>query len=466
MATKYYTGAASPLAYKCTLTVGGTWAAADTITVTINGKNLVLTLGSAGISTTADVADKLHRAVNATSHTNATENDETRNIGGQQIPELSGLPATVSGSVVTLTGIMGVPYAVPEAVSSSAGTGAPATVQTATGPNHWDNTANWSSGSVPVDGDTVVFDHRAQNASCAFGLPQADADLNLAELHITESYQSQIGLPTTNAMATRYYPEYRDRYLHLYGESSESTIITIGGKDSGGNGPMMININHDDNGSASANVKAVIHRTGTKLEGERAAVNLELGASSVGNSVIVHSGSVAMGEPVTSTTAQMTLDELVIDSGGDVYLTEKVGFTGTAPRFIVTGGRLYCESRFTRDLTLRDAVTTLRAGASAKLYVFGGTLDFSPQSLHGDIANVRPEVIQQSGKINFENSAVKLNFVGCNWTCYGGATIVDRNQTMTYPAIACPNGIGNVNFNFGGGATITPLTTDPAGHGA
>ena len=60
MATKYWTASAVQQYDRWDGTVAGTWAAGDTATITINGKSLVVTIGS--LVTTAQVATTIVQA--------------------------------------------------------------------------------------------------------------------------------------------------------------------------------------------------------------------------------------------------------------------------------------------------------------------------------------------------------------------------------------------------------------------
>src|SRR5437773_12476929 len=116
-----------------TLVVRSTWIASETITISINGKSLILTVGST--VTTTSIATALKEMWNGdVSSTNAT-----RNNTGDQIPEAQPLiAATVSGSTVTLThNTAGTPFTISKSLSSSSGTVTLTTTQTATGPEFW-----------------------------------------------------------------------------------------------------------------------------------------------------------------------------------------------------------------------------------------------------------------------------------------------------------------------------------------
>ena len=92
--------AATRVAEVNTITIANTWAAADTITVEINGKPLLVTIGS--LITTAQVANTLKQAWEGEDFTDGTATVSPSG-GGPALDEYSQITATVSGSIVTLT---------------------------------------------------------------------------------------------------------------------------------------------------------------------------------------------------------------------------------------------------------------------------------------------------------------------------------------------------------------------------
>jgi hypothetical protein len=74
-----------------------------------------------------------------------------------------------------------------------------------TGPHHLDNADNYSTGSLPVNGDILVF--ADNDVSVFYGLTGLSG-VTLAELHVRASYTGHIGLTFTNPAN---YFEYRTR---------------------------------------------------------------------------------------------------------------------------------------------------------------------------------------------------------------------------------------------------------------
>jgi hypothetical protein len=84
-----------------TITVAGTWSAADAVTITLNGRTLVVTIGS--LVTLAQVAETIKQAWNSETFTDGTATVVPAG-GGTVLNDFDQLTATASGAVVTLTG--------------------------------------------------------------------------------------------------------------------------------------------------------------------------------------------------------------------------------------------------------------------------------------------------------------------------------------------------------------------------
>jgi hypothetical protein len=212
MANLRWVGGAPARKQRTTITIANTWATADTVSVTINNKTLTVTIGSA--FTVDDVAAALCAAINAADATTDLVGTESRNFGGQEIPEFLDVEAFVSGAVVSVySTTAGVPFTM-TASESTAGTGTAtaATPTAATGPNHLDNAANYAGGALPVDNDALYIDQGA--VSILYGLGYLRTNSIGLNVVVSNDYTGQIGLPPVNEAG---YPEYRQRFLYLYG---------------------------------------------------------------------------------------------------------------------------------------------------------------------------------------------------------------------------------------------------------
>lgn len=235
MATRRWNGRAVPVAQVDTITVADTWATADTATITINGKDLVLTVGTD--ATTAQVATAIKEMINGDSQTGT--GDHTFSTTGNLLGEFSRLTATVANSVVTVTADdKGKPFTMTATETTAGdGTATQATATSATGPNHWSDADNWSGDTVPVDGDTVVFDFG--DVGCLYGL---STGIQPAALIITQGYTGTLGLPDTNEDDTTYpYDEYRTKYLTFGNDAGTgATAVTIGEGEGQGSGRLKL----------------------------------------------------------------------------------------------------------------------------------------------------------------------------------------------------------------------------------
>src|SRR3970040_2704259 len=121
MANKRWLGRAGAVAEVNTITIALTWAAGDTITVTINAEDLLVTIGT--LVTTAQVATTLKQAWEGETFTDTTATVRPSG-GGPDFTEYSEITATVSGSVVTLAGdTAGGPRDVNSGMAGEEGTG-------------------------------------------------------------------------------------------------------------------------------------------------------------------------------------------------------------------------------------------------------------------------------------------------------------------------------------------------------
>ena len=171
MSTVYWTGKADAVSQQCTATPGGT-IGTETFTLTVGGQSTTYTAQEGDTAT--EVAEGLRDAWNASTH-----------------PYFTGVTATAATGVATLAAdTAGVPFVVTGSATGSA-TLTVATPTASAGPDDWSTDANWSSGSKPAAGDTVVIEN--SDAPILWGLDQSA--VTLTELRVMQSYTGKIGLP-------------------------------------------------------------------------------------------------------------------------------------------------------------------------------------------------------------------------------------------------------------------------------
>ncbi len=288
---------------RTTATFAGTYSAGDLVTITVGNGNLVLTVGT-DASTTAIAAD-VKEAINASDTTSALGAAYQRTNGGQSIPEFTEILATVSGSIVTIySKTPGKPITIAMAENAAAGYVTVATPQAATGPNHFDNAANWSGGAVPVSGDVIYFD--SGSIACKYGLAELRDNTKICAVIVTTDFTGQIGLDYTNADGANRYVEYRDRYLELYDPNDASpTDLTIQtGVGGGAGGRYLFDL------QSQAWDDVVIRDAGT-IKGAPS-VELHGGAW---NTLYVGRGWVAVDPDEAGQTAGATIDAVTVGKG-------------------------------------------------------------------------------------------------------------------------------------------------------
>lgn len=161
-----------------------------TYTLTIAGKNVTITADAS--ATAAEIYTALYNAMTSTTNPPPDEflelewTDNTTSLAAAGITP--GLPITMTGS-------------------ASAGSLTVTETTAASGPNFANVAANWSSGSVPVTGDTIYID--GVDEPILYGL--AMSGVTLVAIYFRKSGGSNFttGLPKTNSAG---YPEYRADY--------------------------------------------------------------------------------------------------------------------------------------------------------------------------------------------------------------------------------------------------------------
>lgn len=111
-----------------------------------------------------------------------------------------------------------------------------------TGPHHFDNAANWSTGTIPADNDIIVFKDGA--IDCRYNLSQSA--ITPLSVDVYKSFTGTIGLPEVRADGSR---ETLARYLRLgnAADGVSSTNVNIGlGEEGTGEGPSVVRLDFGD----------------------------------------------------------------------------------------------------------------------------------------------------------------------------------------------------------------------------
>ena len=419
--THTWVGKAADIVDVYTITIAGTWADTETVTVTIDDQDLILTLGSTSAGTTALVADALHDAYNATSKTDAINSDESRNFGGQEVPQFAELTSTVSGSVVTLTAnTAGKPHAVSVSETAASGTATLSQVQTATGRHFWSNADNWTPSGPPAAGDSVIF--KDSDVDCKYGLPTENFEP--PTFTVKQSYTGGIGLPTTNTDSSNNpYPEYRGDRVVIENDAGSSNVPDIIIGEGSGAGPDRVRFEVD--GLAA---DLFVYDSGAAPSTTESNITMVSGDATETLSVVLYkaTGGVEINEAAV-------IDSLLV--GYETSSTSDVvaklvdcGFEGGATATIA-GGTLDLDCGFdtTGTFNVYGGTTTLRT-TLINMNVYGGTV--RSQRDAASAGGTATTIVVTDGTVDF--SGETRGWTITNLDLYDGATWRDPNGVNTY----------------------------------
>ena len=420
MANCDWVGNAAAVKDAWTDTIALTWAAGDTATVTIDGIDLVVTIGT--LVTTTQVATTIKEAFNSAAFTDTTASCVPSG-GGQAIPQFAELVATSSAAVVTFTAVTaGIPHTISVAATTAGnGTATGAHSITATGPNWWDNADNWAAGAVPGAADDVRID---RPVSILYGLDQNAT--TLTSLTIGERFtgsSAYIGLPARNANS---YEEYRETFLKI----GITTLVCRGAT-----GRCKINV-------GSVQTAASIFTTGTTNETGRAA--FQFVGTHASNVVNVYGGTVGIADNDGEAATVATLKQ----SGGTVTCG--------------AGATLTTISKQSGTLTVRSSTTALTNNAGT-LYIYGGTHTL----VHHFVGTLTADgtatitTLRQGGGTITTGPNITLTtvdkFAGTLTTAAGITTLTSMGTTTVQSGDITTATIQAGTFTYQGVGTITTL---------
>ncbi|WP_417744854.1 hypothetical protein [Rosistilla oblonga] len=166
--------------------------------------------------------------------------------------------------------------------------GASVTIETTTegtGPNHFDNAANWSLGSVPVSGDILHFIEGS--VPCLYGLEQPT--ITPSEVWVYRSYSGRIGLFDTYSGS----PEWLPRSLRIgrVADGVDETKLMIGAGEEG-EGTKLVRIDFGDQ-----KYNAFVRRSGSANQDNLPGTILC--GTHVDSELFINSGQIRLGDPST-----------------------------------------------------------------------------------------------------------------------------------------------------------------------
>lgn len=396
MATILWRGDAQAVAQVNTVTPASV-AIGNTFTVTINGKNVTYTAAAA---TTADVVNGLLALLQAST-----------------IPEFLEVTWTANGTsnIVGTAATAGEPFTQTSSASGGTATLTTATTTTSSGPADLNVAANYSTGSLPTNGDDLYFENTSN--PCLYNLGALSA-VTLNSLNVRDTFtgtSAAIGLPLYNSNG---YYEYRPTYLAI-----GATTINIYGGTAAGSGRIKINT-----GTVATTINCFA--TGSQIETGIPAF-LWKGANAA-NVATIYKGTFGAaffdGETATIATLRAAY---ITNVSGDATVTCGAGCTLTT--ITQDGGKIYTNSAVTTFN--QNAGTWIHNGGSANtvgtLTQVGGATDYRAAGTMTTLAGFGG---------SFDASKNPVGFTMTNSTIYKGYSYSDPNKVVTWTnpmAIKC-----------------------------
>lgn len=378
MATLYWKGHAQAVSQVTTLTLAGT-ITSQTFSLIVG--NITLKYASGGSDTASDIATALQDQWNNSTHSYH-------------------IPITVSADAAVLTftaDIAGQAFVITAQTTGSANLTF-ATPTPNAGPNDWSTPENWSSDSIPVNGDTVIFQNNS--VPVLYGLDQST--ITLAALFINQSYVGKIGLPdniftidtsTTDADAC----EYRQSYLTI--SANEIHI----GKHAGSSTPSGAGRIKIDTGNNQTHLH--IHNTASTPSDNHHQTVQWIG-NHADNVVRILRGKLGIASNLPGETT--TVKEIYVGSSGSLGSDADVviGSQTTLDQLYQAGGSIILEADVNTLEQTNGSLTTLHSLALTNVTLAGST-DF--QHI-GDIANL---TLRNTANVDFSKQSTPRSINTC-----------------------------------------------------
>lgn len=397
MATVTNISAAADIPDVYTITIGGTWATNDTLTIKCGDRGVTIDLGASGSTTTSNIAAEVAAILVAESRRDGVGTGYSWSHGALEYGEFREIQnVSISGSVVTVEGPPGVPITITGSETSTSGTVTVANPQAATGKYFFDNAANWDTGSVPVDSDDIVFNE--SSLGVRYGFPSS---VDPASVTVTAGFEGNdrwIGLPIWNRTDPNFpYQEYRARYLAFDDDVDETGSIEIGVGE--GNGSPLINIDWPDKGTL---VVVEVQKTAAPIPSlSKNSLNLKGAATNFG--LYISGGDVALA-PLDS------------DAGVVTHVATSSSVTST-PHLVIGPGA---------------------SGSPALMELYGGTVDVyasltvTELRINGALLRCYDGGIGGTNLNNF-GSILAVASVGATNVLLGSGSVYDARQNLSAP---------------------------------
>ena len=320
-----------------------------TFTLTYSGQ----TTGTIAYNAAAGTVDT---ALEALSNIGAGDVTVTGSASGPWIIEFTAALAETNVSTMTADGA-GLTYAGTQGLTRSSSV-------VPTGPNWVNDAENWSTGSNPVNGDTVIIED--SSVDILYGLDQLSA-VTLAELRIESSFTGRIGLPDWTGL----YYEYRPAYLAI-----GATLLNVG--EGTGSGSPRLKIN-------TGTVQTTITVLATASPEDAGLPAMLWKGTHASNAVRVYRGTFGAALLLDEVATILTLTQGYIDNqDGDSDV--RIGSGVTLGTVVKSGGVLSVECAVATAFTqyVDAGVSEIKGlGAVAQLTILGGKVYYSTSGTLG-----------------------------------------------------------------------------------
>ncbi len=380
MATRRMVGAAGFTKQVMTITVGSS-TVGHTFIITINSKSVTYT------AITGDTTTTIATALVALC------------VASQDPEFYSFLQWTSSAAVITVTAITaGEPFTI-----SLTGTGTltPSTTTANSSPEDIANTLNWSGSTLPVNGDTAIFQYTPYSAR--WNIESALSSVSLANLSVWD-YPARIGNPLILPSGIR---EYRGTELTLAG----CTVLDLNLQD---NTPGRFRFNV---GSAACSLTLV--GPGNISAGNDGVVAWR--GTNVGNSIRVTGSSLDIARDVSHTA---NVDVLSVENGS-VRLGS--GVTKTSTTATILNSTLETFSNFA-NLTLDKGSTAIYQEATTGTLI---TLRGNSTLIWASSGNLASIVIGPGCTVDFSQAIGAITLTNVEFRAALGASWIDPNNRVT-----------------------------------
>lgn len=384
MTVLFWRGDAPAVAQVSSVTVTAD-SASTTYKITINSKVVSVTGTGTGVN---DTASAIVAALQAST-----------------IPEFQEVAWTVSSATVIGTAnTAGMPFTYTATVSGGTGTFSAVSTTAGSGPNDLSLAANYSTGALPTNGDTLYM---TDSTNAALYNADALAAVTLTNLYIDASMTGAIGLPRNSVNG---YVEYRARYFKI-----GATNVYIGLGSGSGSGRIRL-----DQGTAQTTWN--VYTAGSSIDTGQPAIVLK--GTHASNVLNLQKGlvGVATDDNDTATVATVRVGSQA-QRASDANLTLGPGCTLTNIKQY--GGVVQASS---------NVSSWENFGGTS--YMLGGTL--ASMVLESSAAHYHSSTsaftdVSINNKCVFDVSR-DPRAKSCNgaFTLYAGANVQDPNATIVY----------------------------------